>query len=283
MYEHFFALSEAPFSLTPDTRYFVPAQSHYQAWEMLRVALQNREGFIKLVGEVGTGKTLLCRCLLNDLQGNWVTAYIHNPGFSPAGLYRTVLEELGGICNGVLASHRLLKKLNDLLLILAAEGRRVVLLIDEAQAMPDATLEALRLLTNLETESQKLLQVVLMGQPELDRKLGQDHLRQLGQRISFGQQLLPLTRQETALYIEHRLRVAGYQGMPVFTGAAIRALHRASRGIPRLVNIIAHKAMLVAYGKDSHQVDARFVMRAASDTEAAFSLPAYWPLLSGWG
>ena len=283
MYEQFFGLDEAPFTLTPDTRYFVPARGHAEAREMLRVALHNREGFIKVVGEVGTGKTLLCRCLLNELGDGWVTAYIHNPGFSPAGLYRTVLEELGVVCRGVLASHSLLKRLDAVLLDLAARGASVVVLIDEAQAMPDETLEALRLLTNLETETSKLLQVVLLGQPELDRRLGQDHLRQLGQRITFAERLRALSCAETAVYVEHRLRVAGRREPSPFSAAAIRALHHASRGIPRLINILAHKALLVAYGKGLARIEARFVMRAVRDTEAAASLPVYWPLLSGWG
>lgn len=283
MYERYFGLQETPFGLTPDTRFFVPASSHAQAFETLRVTLQNREGFIKLTGEVGTGKTLLCRCLLNELSPDWVTIYIHNPNFSPAGLYRSILDDLGETVKGVLASHRLLQRLNGVLLRLAQLDKRVVVLIDEAQAMPDETLEALRLLTNLETESRKLLQVILLGQPELDRKLDHDHLRQLRQRITFSQRLLPLGRQEVRLYVNHRLQVAGSAHTAIFTPAALRALHRASRGIPRLVNILAHKSLLVGFGKGASQIEARFVMRAAEDTESARRLPLMWGLLAGWG
>lgn len=283
MYEHYFGLQESPFGLTPDTRFFVPASSHAQAFETLRVTLQNREGFIKLTGEVGTGKTLLCRCLLNDLSAHWVTTYIHNPNFSPAGLYRSILDDLGETVKGIQSSHRLLQRLNAVLLSLALADKRVVVLIDEAQAMPDETLEALRLLTNLETESRKLLQVILLGQPELDRKLDQPHLRQLRQRIAFSQRLLPLGLDDVRGYIEHRLRVAGCQTSGLFTPAAIRALHRSSRGVPRLVNILAHKALLVAFGKGASSIEARFIMRAAEDTESARRLPLVWGLLAGWG
>lgn len=269
MYEAHFGLQEAPFALTPNTRYFLRARSHSDALELLLVALREREGFIKITGEVGTGKTLLCRLLLNELDGDTTTAYIPNPALTPETLYEAVAEELGVDVASCGNTHQILKALNTRLIALAMDQRRVVLVIDEAQAMPEPTIEALRLLTNLETESTRLLQVVLFGQPELDTLLQRDSLRQLRQRITFQYRLAPLDRMSVAQYLRHRLARAGYNGGELFAPSALRLITRSSGGIPRLVNILAHKALLAAWGRGDQQVGRWHVMQAIRDTESA--------------
>lgn len=269
MYEAHFGLQEAPFALTPDTRYFLRAPSHADALELLLVALKEREGFIKITGEVGTGKTLLCRLLLNNLDGKASTAYIPNPHLPPEALYEAVAEEFGVDVSKCANTHQVLKALNRRLIKLAMERRSVVLVIDEAQTMPEPTIEALRLLTNLETESRKLLQVVLFGQPELDVMLGKESLRQLRQRITFQYRLSALDRQSVSQYLRHRLAQAGYNGGELFAPAALKLITRSSGGIPRLVNVLAHKAMLAAWGQGARQVSRAHVLSAVRDTESA--------------
>lgn len=278
MYETHFGLQEAPFALTPNTRYFLRAPSHGDALELLLVALKEREGFIKISGEVGTGKTLLCRLLLNELEHQAVTAYLPNPHLTPDTLYEAVAEELGVEVFRCANTHQVLKALNERLIAIAMEQRPVVLVIDEAQAMPEETIEALRLLTNLETESIRLLQVVLFGQPELDALLRKDSLRQLRQRITFQYRLAPLSRSSVAHYLRHRLAQAGYNGGDLFDTAAVRLLTQASGGIPRLINILAHKAMLAAWGRGDRGVHRRHVIQAVRDTDSARSpgLLARW-------
>ncbi|ERS88642.1 ATPase AAA [Marinobacter sp. EVN1] len=278
MYQSHFGLQEAPFALTPNTRYFLRAPSHSDALELLLVALRQREGFIKVTGEVGTGKTLLCRLLLNELDKEACTAYVPNPNLPPDTLYEAVAEELGvdvAVCANV---HQILKALNERLIALAMDQKPVVLVIDEAQAMPEETIEALRLLTNLETESTRLLQIVLFGQPELDTTLSKDSLRQLRQRITFQTRLQPLNRDSVSQYLRHRLSQAGYNGSDLFAPAALRVIWRASGGIPRLVNVLAHKAMLAAWGQGDRLVNRRHALLAVRDTESARSLG----LFGGW-
>ncbi|AOY88883.1 AAA family ATPase [Marinobacter salinus] len=269
MYESHFGLQEAPFALTPNTRYFLRAPSHSDALELLLVALGEREGFIKITGEVGTGKTLLCRLLLNELEQKARTAYIPNPHLSPDTLYEAVAEELGVDVSLCANTHQILKALNERLIELAMDQRQVVLVIDEAQAMPEQTIEALRLLTNLETESVRLLQIVLFGQPELDLLLQKDSLRQLRQRITFHYRLAPLDKASVAQYLRHRLAQAGYNGGDLFSPGALRLITRSSGGIPRLVNILAHKAMLAAWGTGERLITRHHVIQAIRDTESA--------------
>ena len=242
----------------------------------LLVAVKNGEGFIKITGEVGTGKTLLCRRFLATLGESYASAYIPNPYLEPRTLLLALAEELGVNLAKEDDQHHLIKGLTQALLNFAREGKSVVLCLDEAQAMPIESLEALRLLTNLETEKRKLLQVVLFGQPELDAKLAEESVRQLRQRITFQYHLGELRRDELDYYLAHRLRVAGYRGNRLFTKAAVRALHRASGGIPRLVNVIAHKAMLLAYGEGVQELAPRHVRAAASDTPAARQKRWWW-------
>ena len=266
MYEQHFGLHELPFTLTPNTHYFLNVTSHKNALETVKVALDTMEGFIKIVGEVGTGKTLLCRQLLNDLDQPYQTAYIPNPLLSPLDLGRALADELGMSCTGMVSHHEIQKQINQRLTELAVNNRRVVLLIDEAQAMPAETIEALRLLTNLETESRKLLQIVLFGQPELDRILNTQRLRQLKQRITFQEYLQPLDRPAVYHYIQHRAGQAGYNGPGLFQHRALKLIAKTSGGIPRLINIMAHKALLSAYGEGVHSVGLRHAKKAVMDT-----------------
>ena len=279
MYEQHFGLVEAPFSLTPNTHFYLNGHSHKNAYETVRVALDTMEGFIKVVGEVGTGKTLLCRRLLNELQAPFVTAYIPNPMLSPIELCLAVADELEVDTQGFSGQHQLLKRINHKLIELAGDDNQVVLVIDEAQAMPTDTIEALRLLTNLETESKKLLQVVLFGQPELDHMLSQDNLRQLKQRITFQEYLRPLGKDGVSQYVQHRVGLAGYNGPGLFHPQALKLIAKSSGGVPRLINILAHKSLLSAFGEGDERVLAKHVQRAVKDTESARPLTRW---LGGW-
>jgi MSHA biogenesis protein MshM len=276
MYETHFGLSELPFGLTPDTSFAYTSAAHQEALNTLLVAVRNGEGFIKITGEVGTGKTLLCRTFLATLDESFVTAYILNPYLDPQALLLTLADELGVELPANCDQHALNRGLTRALLEFAAEGKSVVVCLDEAQAMPVESLEALRLLTNFETEKRRLLQVVLFGQPELDVRLAHESVRQLRQRITFQYRLQALALPELDYYLAHRLRVAGHRGPPLFPRGAVRALHRASRGVPRLVNILAHKSLLLAYGAGSYAVMPRHVRAALDDTPAGNQRPWWW-------
>ena len=276
MYLKHFGLSEFPFSITPDTSFVCSLQGHQEALNTLLVALNGGEGFVKISGEVGTGKTLLCRRLLQSLDAGWVTAYLPNPNLDGDTLLRALAEEFGVEGFGNLDRYSLLRRVNLALLGFARAKKRVVVCIDEAQAMPVETLEALRLLSNLETEKRKLLQIVLFGQPELDAKLRRPEVRQLLQRIAFHYRLGALKKSELELYLAHRLRVAGFRGEALFSPAALRALHRASDGTPRLINILAHKTLLAAFGEGRQTIRRRHVRLAAGDTEGARRTGWFW-------
>lgn len=275
MYLQHFGLTELPFGITPDTSFTFSAHGHQEALNTLLVSLQCGEGFVKITGEVGTGKTLLCRRLLQTLGEGTVTAYLPNPNLEPQTLLLALAEELRLDAVAGLDQYHLLRRINHGLLDYARQGKRVILCIDEAQAMPLETLEALRLVSNLETEKRKLIQIVLFGQPELDEKLSDPSVRQLLQRITFHQRLFGLGKEEIALYLQHRMRVAGYRGEPLFTAGAMRALRRATRGTPRLINILAHKSLLSAFGEGQQAIRFRHVRGAARDTEGASS-PGWW-------
>jgi MSHA biogenesis protein MshM len=276
MYTAHFGLREAPFGITPDTSFFFTSPHSQEALNTLLVAARNGEGFIKITGEVGTGKTLLCRKFITTLGEDFVTAYIPNPYLEPRTLMLALADELEIVLEKDVDQHQLLKAITARLLDLAAADKRVLLCLDEAQAIPIESLEALRLLTNLETEKRKLLQIVLFGQPELNRHLEQESIRQLAQRITFHYHLGPLTRDDMEYYLAHRLRVAGYAGARLFERGAIAKLFRASGGIPRLVNILSHKALMVSYGQGKQQVSAAHVAEAARDTlTSKRALPAW--------
>jgi MSHA biogenesis protein MshM len=270
MYEAHYGLHELPFSITPDTSFFFPESSHQEALNTLLVAVRSGEGFMKVTGEVGTGKTLLCRKFLSALdQRDFVSAYIPNPYLQPMTLLLAIADELSLSYPADVNQHQLLKLLTQYLINTYSGGKRVVVCLDEAQAMPLETLESLRLLTNLETERRKLLQVVLFGQPELNARLNQPSVRQLKQRITFSCELRAFTMQEATLYITHRLCIAGYRGNRLMAPEAIKLLHRAALGIPRLMNILAHKALLAGFGEGARAITARHVEAAVADTESA--------------
>ena len=301
MYLEYFGLREPPFGLTPDTSFFFACSSYQEALNTLLVAARNGEGFIKIVGEVGNGKTLLCRKFLATLnQGEratttaigtqdenaagrtsarFVTAYIPNPYLEPRSLLLALAEEFRISLDKEVDQHQLIKGLTLALLNFAREGKRVLVCLDEAQAMPLESMEVLRLLTNLETEKRKLMQVVLFGQPELDERLKQNSVRQLRQRISFQYELKGLRNDELDRYLRHRLGVAGFAGETLFDKSAASKLHRVSGGTPRLVNIIANKALLLAFGEGRRQVQVRHVRSAAADTPEARSDWLVW----AWG
>jgi MSHA biogenesis protein MshM len=274
-----FGMREPPFGITPDTMFFYPCRSTQEALNTLLVALENGAAFIKITGEVGTGKTLVCRKFLGTLDGTkWVSAYIPNPNLEPRTLLLALAEELGAVADAGADQYRLTRNITRTLLDLARTRRRVVLCMDESQAMPLETLEAVRLLTNLETEKRKLLHVVLFGQPELDAKLASISIRQVLQRITFQYDLHALDEQEVGAYFAHRMRVAGYSGAPLLGKAARRSLHRASRGVPRLINILAHKSLLLLYGEAGEVLEPRHVNAAAADTPAAAQPRRWWQL-----
>jgi MSHA biogenesis protein MshM len=267
MYLEYFGLKQFPFDITPDTQFFCNLPTHREALNVLLLALQSGEGFIKITGPIGTGKTLLCRKLLNELQEPFITAYIPNPDLSVLALHQAIADELGIKYAKHGRQSRILSHINQYLLNLASQGKRVVLLIDETQAMPLITLESLRLLSNLETEKQKLLQIVLFAQPELDDILGKQIFRQLRQRISFSYKIQSLTSQQIRAYFYHRMAIAGNPRTDLLGSLALSSLTFFSKGIPRLVNILAHKALMVAYGKGQNILRWQHIYLAAVDTE----------------
>ncbi|MGL6121924.1 MAG: ExeA family protein [Shewanella sp.] len=269
MYLKHFGLSQTPFSLTPNTEFFFGLAPHVEALQVLQMALQTGEGFIKVTGEVGTGKTLICRKLLNELPRGFHSAYLPNPYLTPAELRWAVANELGLAYSKEIDQQQLTGLIQQQLIALSADGNAVVLVLDEAQALPDDSLEALRLFTNLETESRKLIQVVLFGQPELDDRLNRKEFRQLRQRITFSYTLRPLTDDETYAYIRHRLAIAGRAGEPLLSPILTRRIAQASRGIPRLINILTHKALLLSFGEGATRVLDRHVRAAIIDTQDA--------------
>jgi len=264
-----FGLTEAPFGLTPDTDFFFASPPHQEALNTLLYALENGEGFIKIVGAVGTGKTLLCRTLLARLPAHFHAVYLPNPALEPIGILFAVAAELGMKLSGNAGGFRVHKAIQLRLLDLAKRDLHVVMIVDEAQAVSLESLETIRLLSNLETEKRKLLSIVLLGQPELDTRL--EAIPQLKTRISFHDRLRPLTRKELAAYLAHRLGRAGYRadGAALFGPPALGLLYQASSGVPRIANVIAHKALMLAYGKGLSRVGSREIRQAAQDTPAA--------------
>lgn len=278
MYLYHFGLRELPFTLTPNTSYYFGLPSHKQAFEVLSLALKTGEGFIKVTGEVGTGKTLLCRKLLNELPDHFESAYLPNPAVNPQELRRAVAAELGVPLAEQADQQEFTRRIQERLIEIHRSGKSVVLIIDEAQALPLESIETLRLFGNLETESRKLLQVVLFGQPELDQKLALPQLRQLQQRIGFSYRLSSMDLDQLQQYVRHRMQVAGYRGTQLFNGRVCRSLYRASGGTPRLVNLLCHKALMLAYGEGRLHITVNDIKLAAADTEAAksLSLPRRW-------
>lgn len=281
MYLYHFGMRELPFTITPNTSFYCGLQAHEEALEVLLTALKTGEGFIKVTGEVGTGKTLLCRKLLNELPNHFVTAYVPNSLLGPQALRRAIASELGVEAESNVSAesqddYALVDAIHRRLIAIQASGRSVVVIIDEAQALPNESMEALRLFSNLETEQRKLVQLVLFGQPELDERLSQPELRQLRQRIGFSYGLRTMNLHEAGQYIHHRLQVSGYQGNELFPHAALKRLHKASRGVPRLLNILCHKCLILTYGKGHERVSQWAVRRAIADTQDAQTAAHWW-------
>lgn len=274
MYLDHFGLKEAPFGITPDTDFTYAAPAHRSALATLLLALRSGEGFVKVTGEVGTGKTLLCRTLLDTLRDEAVTAYVPNPRLTPREMLHVLAGELDLRVNRRCPSRDLYVSLEAALVAFARQQRPVVLCIDEAQAMPVATLEALRLLSNIETGKRKLLQIVMFAQPELDATLAGASCRSMASRITFAAVLGPMGRGDFERYLRHRLAVAGWRGPDPFTFLARRMLWWACRGVPRRANILAHKCLMLAYGEGGHRVGLRHAWYALRDSRlGVISMP----------
>jgi general secretion pathway protein A len=266
MYLEFFGFSEQPFNITPDPRFLYYSSRHREAFDHLTYGIESRKGFISLTGEVGAGKTTLCRAVLAALSSQVRTALILNPCLTETQLIRAILADFGLETRG----HDVLdhiERLNVFLLEQAKEGHNVVLIIDEAQDLQPAVMEQIRLLSNLETDQHKLMQIVLAGQPELRERLARPDLRQLRQRILVSCRLDPLSEVETGEYIHHRLRVAGAGPEVGFDDAAVRQVHRHARGIPRVINAVCDNAMLAGFVGRTRRITAREVKRALAEME----------------
>jgi general secretion pathway protein A len=266
VYQEYFRLTEAPFDITPNPRFLYYSARHREAFNHLLYGIRERKGFVQLTGEVGAGKTTLCRAALEQLESHCTTALIFNPVLSADDLMRAIGMEYGLPVAG-LDRLTTLEVINQFLLQQLEQGRDTVLIIDEAQDLTDELLEQVRLLSNLETYDRKLLQIVLLGQPELRARLNQPHLRQLRQRITVRYHLAPLSRSEMAAYIKHRLHVSGGNGKPYFTFGALWRVYGYSKGIPRLVNALCDKALLAGYVKRTGRIGYGLVGRAIRELE----------------
>lgn len=266
MYLDYYGLSEAPFDITPNPRFLFYSAKHREAFNHLLYGIRERKGFVQLTGEVGAGKTTLCRALLEQLDAHFATALILNPVMSATELMKAIAVEFGLPVHGL---DRLdtLAVINQFLLQQVERGKETVLIIDEAQDLTDELLEQVRLLSNLETDNRKLLQIVLMGQPELRDRLNNPRLRQLRQRITVRYHLLPLSRFEVNQYIQHRLEVSGARGAPYFTQPALWRVYNYSKGIPRLVNAICDKALLAGFVQQQERIGFGVVRRAVRELE----------------
>lgn len=278
MYLSHFGLEQLPFHLTPDTELFLGLAPHFEALQTLNAAIEMGEGVTKLTGEVGTGKTMVCRMLLTHLGDEVALIYLPNPMLSGEELRQAVAAELQ---LEVSSAVRVVEQIQSKLIELHQQGKRVVALVDEAQALSDQALETLRLFGNLETEHTKLLQIILIGQPELDTRLAQHHLRQFRQRITFNVHLRALNQAETAVYIESRLKKASAI-YPLFSSAQKKAVWRASQGIPRLINQICHKALLLAWHDQKSVVNQHHLYAAIHDTYDSCKPRFKTPILWGW-
>ncbi len=265
MYEQYYGLSEKPFSLTPDTEFFYQSVTHGEALNVLLVAIRAGDGFIKMTGEVGTGKTLLCRKLLDALETEYDTVYIPNPFMNANALLDSVVTEMG--ISDCLQHENYLACINDYLIENARHQRGTVIILDEAQSLPAESLEAIRLLSNLETGKQKLVQIVLFGQPELDNLLAQESVRQLRQRIMHSYQLRPLSQNSIRDYLQHRVKSAGYRGPELFDNSAQRRLYKFSQGIPRVINVLCNKALMLSYASGEYYVNSKHIEAAAADSQ----------------
>jgi len=275
MYEEYYGFTEQPFSLTPDPKFLFRSETHAGAFELLEYALRRREGFVVITGDIGTGKTTLCRALLERLDRQTFSALLLNPFLSETDLLKLILQDFGLVSRDEcrhghmrhVSKQALIDTLNDFLLSLLPLGGCAILIVDEAQNLPPQILEQIRILSNLETDKEKLLQIVLVGQPGLCTTLRTPELRQLAQRVSITYELRPLTPDEVAAYVVHRLTVAGGGASVVFRPRALRAIHQLSQGIPRVVNLLCDRALLAGFAARTHVIDAGIVKTASRSLE----------------
>ncbi|MGB9627883.1 MAG: ExeA family protein, partial [Thermodesulfobacteriota bacterium] len=261
MYLEFYGLKEKPFLLTPDPQFLYLSESHRVAIDSLLYGIEQREGFLVITGDIGTGKTTICRAILNKMGPHVKTAVIFNSFLSEDELLESILLDFGFPSRGRTKKERI-DALNKLLIHLLSQGKNAVLIIDEAQNLSTPVLEQIRMLSNLETEKEKLLQIILFGQLELEQKLRSPELRQLNQRISIRHHLLPLTRKETEAYIYQRLMVAGAQGNITFSKSALDEIFKFSKGIPRLINLLCERTLLAGYVEETFHMDKEIVKKA---------------------
>ena len=277
MYEEYYGFTEKPFSLTPDPKYLFKSASHANAFELLQYAIRRREGFVVVTGDIGTGKTTLCRAILEQLDRKTFTALVLNPFLSEEDLLRLILQDFGvvsrdeikrGRLSGI-TKQELIETLNEFLLSLQPLGAQALLIIDEAQNLPLRVLEQIRILSNLETDKEKLLQIILVGQTNLRDVLRRPDLRQLDQRVSIRYELKPLSPEESGAYIMHRLTIAGSCAAVTFAPKALARVHRCTRGIPRLINLVCDRALLGGYSERTNRVLPLHVRRAAESLDLA--------------
>jgi general secretion pathway protein A len=281
MYEQYYSLIEPPFSLTPDPKYFYRSESHHRAFELLHYAIQRREGFMIVYGDIGTGKTTLCRAVLDTIEKNIYTALLLNPFLTELDLLKTILSDFAVPVPKSTSKQDLLNALNKFLISVLEKDGRAVLIIDEAQNIPLATLEQIRMISNLETHSAKLLQIVLVGQLELTDVLAKPELRQLQQRVSIKCELSPLSLEELAQYLRHRLAIAGGgQSRILFTSDGLKEIYRYSGGIPRLINLIADRSLLAGMALSTTTMDRKVVREAVENLQLKkpkSSFGKFWP------
>ncbi|NOH96451.1 AAA family ATPase [Vibrio sp. 99-70-13A1] len=278
MYQSHFGFERQPFALTPNTDLFYGLPPHYEAIQTVISALNMGEGVIKVTGEVGTGKTMVCRMLVNHLQASTALIYLPNPVLSGADLRQAVAKELGLVTSNEIT---VVDEIQHKLIELHKAGRRAVAVLDEAQVLSDEALETLRLFGNLETEDEKLLQIVLLGQPELDSRLEAHHLRQFRQRISFSSKLRSLKLDETVAYINNRIEKSGGSDA-LFELSQKKAIWRSSGGIPRLINQLCHKALLLCYSEQKNQIENQHLFTAMHETYDVAKPKFKTPVLWGW-
>ena len=274
MYKNFFGFKERPFKLVPNPAYLFLSRSHEEAMAHLTYAMKQGDGFVEITGEVGTGKTTICRAFLESLDENTEAAYIFNPKLDSIQLIKAVNDEFG-ISSDADNIKDLIDTLNSFLIEKRAEGKNVILLIDEAQGLNKEVLEQLRLLSNLETTNHKLLQIILVGQPELGEKLDSRELRQLSQRISLSCRLIPLNYRETKEYIQHRINIASQKPGVKFTRTAYRYIYKYSRGIPRSINIVCGRALLTAFGLDQQRITGKIIRTSIKELDGRGDMKRY--------
>jgi general secretion pathway protein A len=285
MYEQYYGFAEKPFSLTPDPKYLYRSESHANAFELLHYAIERREGFVVITGDIGTGKTTLCRALLEQTDKKTFTALLLNPFLSEEDLVKAILQDLGVLSRSETpfggrqpTKQELITTLYDFLLSLVPLGAKAVLIIDEAQNLPLPILEQIRILSNLETDKEKLLQIILVGQLNLIPLLRSPELRQLDQRVSIRYQLKPLTEDEASAYVSHRLAIANGARTVTFTPPAMQRVHHYSAGIPRLINLLCDRALLAAYSAQTHRIDLDLIETAA----VGLDLKSEEPVRESW-